>query len=119
MSLCKYYQLYDRYTFTYNPLTGAPIPHRTQVGVCLGTKEQDECSCQGNRCNCDFYADVREKAKQQMREDDIPTRIANLIIQLNGLDLSGYIGDETKRSDIIVELLDIKRILEKEQDENE
>lgn len=113
MSLCKNYELYDRYTFTYDTYTGARIPHKVTVGVCLGTKEQDECSCEGNRCNCDFYADVREKAKQQRREDDIPTRIANLIIQLNGLDLSGYIEDETKRADIITELLDIKTIIEK------
>ena len=113
MSLCKNYELYDRYTFTYDTYTGARIPHKVTVGVCLGTKEQDECSCEGNRCNCDFYADVREKAKQKKREEDIPTRIANLIIKLNSLDLSGYIDDETKRADIITELLDIKTIIEK------
>ena len=114
MSLCKYYELYDRYTFTYNPLTGAPIPHRTQVGVCLGTKEQDECSCEGNRCNCDFYAHVRETAKLLESKKNIPTRIADIIVKLNEVDLSGYIDDEAKRADIIVELLDIKSILERE-----
>lgn len=61
MSLCKNYELYDRYTFTYDTYTGSRIPHKVTVGVCLGTKEQDKCSCEGNRCNCDFYADVREK----------------------------------------------------------
>lgn len=113
MSICKSYELYDRYTFTYDTYTGARIPHKVTVGVCLGTKEQDECSCKGNRCNCDFYADVREKAKQQRREECISTRIANLIIKLNSLDLSGNIEDETKRSDIVTELLDIKTIIEK------
>lgn len=54
MSICKSYELYDRYTFTYDTYTGARIPHKVTVGVCLGTKEQDECSCKGNRCNCDF-----------------------------------------------------------------
>lgn len=113
MSLCKNYELYDRYTFTYDTYTGARIPHKVTVGVCLGTKEQDECSCEGNRCNCDFYADVREKAKQQKREEDIPTRISDLIIKINGLDLSGYENEEIRRAEIVNELIEIKTIIER------
>lgn len=30
---------------------------------CLGTKEMDACSCGGDRSKCDFYSEVREKAK--------------------------------------------------------
>lgn len=26
-----------------------------EYGVCWGTKEQDECSCGGDKCKCDFY----------------------------------------------------------------
>ena len=29
---------------------------------CNGTREQDICSCNGDRRKCDFYEDVREKA---------------------------------------------------------
>lgn len=113
MSLCKNYELYDRYTFTYDTYTGARIPHKVTVGVCLGTKEQDECSCEGNRCNCDFYTDVREKAKQQKREEDIPTRISDLIIKVNGLDLSGYENEEIRRAETVNELVEIKTIIER------
>ncbi len=30
---------------------------------CLGTKEMDFCTCRGDPAKCDFYEDVREKAK--------------------------------------------------------
>ena len=29
---------------------------------CVGTKEIDECSCNGDRAKCDFYPEVREEA---------------------------------------------------------
>ena len=32
---------------------------------CTGTKEQDECSCGGDRTKCDFYPEVREKAAKE------------------------------------------------------
>ena len=84
-----------------------------KVGVCVGTRERDECSCEGNRCNCDFYDNVREKAKQQKREANIPTRISDLIIKVNGLDLSGYENEEIRRSEIVNELIEIKTIIDR------
>lgn len=36
------------------------------VGICNGTKERDECSCEGNMSKCDFYPEVREKAKKEL-----------------------------------------------------
>jgi hypothetical protein len=34
---------------------------------CLGTKEREICSCGGNPLNCDFYEDVREKCKTEIK----------------------------------------------------
>lgn len=113
MSKCDKYRLYDKFVTTYHPVTGAAICNKKRVGVCWGTKEQDECSCEGNRCNCDFYEHVRKEAKQQKREESIPTRLADLTIKLNSLDLSGYESEEIKRAEIINELLEIKTILER------
>ena len=113
MSLCKNYVLYDKCIFTYNPLTGAPIPHSIKVGVCLGTKEQDECSCEGNCCNCDFYEHIREKAKQEKRKESIPLRITEVVNKINSLNLSGYLKDDQIRGEIITELLDIKTTIER------
>jgi hypothetical protein len=57
--------MYDRYT-------GRPIPYMVNKGVCFGTKEQDECSCGGDRTKCDFYPEIREKVAN---EEEIVTGI--------------------------------------------
>ncbi len=41
---------------------------------CLGTREMDECRCGGHRSRCDFYQEVRDKAK---RERDIQAAIVH------------------------------------------
>lgn len=50
----------DRQLVDYTPLM-KPI-YKT-VSSCFGTKERDECSCGGDRTKCDFYPEIREKAK--------------------------------------------------------
>ena len=43
-----------------------PDPWRwavSDVAKCNGTKERDVCSCGGDPAKCDFYPEVREKAK--------------------------------------------------------
>ena len=113
MDKCDKYHLYDKWVITYNPVSGAPIRNTRPVGVCWGTKEQDECSCEGNRCDCDFYETVRVKAKQEKREESIPLRITEVVNKINSLDLSGYLKDDRIRGEIITELLDIKSIIER------
>ena len=46
------------------------MPYYTEVGICNGTKEQEECSCEGNRLNCNFYSYVREEAKKSITIQD-------------------------------------------------
>ena len=46
----------------------APITANT--GSCWGTKERDECSCDGDRAKCDFYPEIREKAKKNVYIQD-------------------------------------------------
>lgn len=38
------------------------------IDECWGTKECDACSCGGDRSKCDFYENVRERARQQLLE---------------------------------------------------
>ena len=45
------------------------------VGICYGTKECERCSCKGNRLECDFYPEVREKAKKETTEYKIEEAI--------------------------------------------
>jgi hypothetical protein len=60
---------------------------RKTVCVCNGTKEQDVCSCGGDRAKCDFYPQVRNKA---LKENE-PMK-AKLLI--NGKELEVEITEE-------------------------
>lgn len=41
-------------------------PVQKIYGICFGTKEQERCSCEGDRRKCDFYPHVREKAENEL-----------------------------------------------------
>ena len=62
MKKCDCYHVQSKTKYTYNPVTGDPIKHDIEIGVCWGTKETDECDCGGDEAKCDFYPEVREKA---------------------------------------------------------
>jgi hypothetical protein len=64
MKKCDCYRIKQEKMYMYDRYTGAPIPYMVDKGVCFGTKEQDECSCGGDRTKCDFYPEIREKAKE-------------------------------------------------------
>ena len=68
MKKCDSYHLQQKTRYTYHPLTGRPIAHDIEVGVCWGARECDECSCGGDRTKCDFYPEVREKAKKEVEK---------------------------------------------------
>lgn len=62
---CDCYRIESKKRYTYHPITGRHIAHDVNVGVCIGTKCRDECSCGGDRTKCDFYLEVREKAQKE------------------------------------------------------
>ena len=70
MKKCDCYHLRKAIRYTYHPLSGRPIPHDAEVGVCWGTRECDECNCGGDRTKCDFYPEVREKANEGVTIED-------------------------------------------------
>lgn len=67
---CKCYHTQKKLRYTYNPITGSPIPHDIEVGVCWGTKETDECNCGGDETQCDFYPEVRKKGRKNVSIKD-------------------------------------------------
>ena len=67
---CDCYEVVKKLRYTYHPLTGKPMAHDVDVGVCRGTKEIDECSCGGDRTKCDFYPEVRAKAKGEINKTE-------------------------------------------------
>ena len=40
--------------------------NETKYGVCLGTKEIDRCSCDGDESKCDFYLEKRKAAQKTL-----------------------------------------------------
>lgn len=65
---CHCYHTQKKTLYTYNQYTGSPIPHDVEVGVCWGTRETDECNCGGDETQCDFYSEVRERAKKELKK---------------------------------------------------
>jgi hypothetical protein len=65
---CDCYHIQTEKRHTYH-ITGEPIYYDAEVSVCWGTKERDRCSCGGDRIKCDFYPEVREKAKKEKNKD--------------------------------------------------
>lgn len=110
MIRCKSYQEVYKPVTTYDWLTGNPIRNYVKTGLCNGTKEQDECSCGGNRCNCDFYETARKQAQTQEILQSIPEQIADLIIKVNSVSLD----NGRAQQDIIDKLLEIKFYIEQE-----
>ena len=78
MKKCDCYHTQPKTRYTYNPITGQPIAHDIEVGVCWGTKETDECSCNGDRTKCDFYPEVRKKARKEFECKKPITRADNI-----------------------------------------
>ena len=118
MADCKSYHLYDKWTYTYDRYTGQPEKHSTPVGVCWGTKEQDECLCGGNRCNCDFYPEVRESSGKdtKLTIEDIKQKLESAIEHIRNIDTSGYISDENHKAEAITILMNILKEIDKHED---
>ncbi len=38
------------------------------ISYCAGTRECDPCSCNGDRRKCDFYEEVRRKARKEINK---------------------------------------------------
>lgn len=67
---CNCYHTQKEKRYVYHPITGEPIGHDIEVDVCWGTKEIDKCTCGGDEMKCDFYPEVRERAKKNTSIED-------------------------------------------------
>lgn len=69
---------------------GEPI-HKT-VQICNGTKEREECSCEGNKSKCNFYPENRKESKSM--------NTAEMWIKAQEDGKSYYCGDVEYQKDI-------------------
>lgn len=64
---CDSYHTKDVTQYTYDRYTGRCDGSYTKtVGVCWGTRECDECSCNGNELYCTHYPEIRKEAKKKL-----------------------------------------------------
>lgn len=89
MSKCDCYTTIERLNYT---------PFYTQayykeVGICNGTKEREECSCGGDKTKCDFYPEVRDKAKFELEYEMVETN-ADHIRKMNDKKLAEFLMSE-------------------------
>lgn len=75
---------------------------------CWGTKERELCSCNGDQTKCDFYPDVRAKAKKNRESamilysgNEVRCIVEEIIAELFGFD------SVSLSSDSIMKLRDI------------
>lgn len=61
MDKCSCYR--ERNIVHYSPIFGR---QNCVEGYCTGTKECDECQCDGDMSKCDFYPEVRQKVKKEL-----------------------------------------------------
>lgn len=67
MCKCSCYETKVEVNYTFHPITKRPIPNKRKVGICNGTKERDQCSCEGDMTRCDFYPEVRKRARDEIK----------------------------------------------------
>lgn len=73
--------------------------------VCWGTKERDECSCDGDRARCDFYPEYREQSKTEKRvAREILSLINTICFSEDYLELRIRYGSNGMRDLIIAEI---------------
>jgi len=65
MDKCDCYHRQERLGWLYNRYTGKQDgSYAYAVGVCYGTKEQEECNCNGDRSKCTFYKEKKMTNEQ-------------------------------------------------------
>ena len=78
----RYFSDYDK---GYAAAQGKLLPDYEDIceGICLGTKEVDYCNCDGDRSKCDFYENVRYKARAEDQRSSITLKQA--LVEIEGL----------------------------------
>lgn len=96
----RYFSDYEK---GYAAAQGKLLPDYEDIyeGVCLGTKEVDHCSCDGDLSKCDFYENARKEARAEDQSPNTTTQqaleeIEDLIGFYWGTDPAYYTGSENK-----------------------
>ena len=69
MDKCDCYYEQETIVPVYSSMTGQYIDNQYKtVGICYGTKEREECYCEGDRSKCTFYKEKKMTNEQWLKE---------------------------------------------------
>ena len=91
MTKCDCYANGIRHKCTEPDLSGNSYVRLYEYSYCTGTKEQDPCSCGGDRSKCDFYPDVRDITKCEVECNDTEIDLSSFKRIVNSLPDDGKI----------------------------
>jgi len=80
MSKCSCY--HARTIVTYDDILRGikqPVKVGDIEGVCYGTKEMDECFCNGDPLKCTFYPEKRAQAEKELTKNELEEQILHKI----------------------------------------
>lgn len=64
--MCECYTTITKFRPIYHVRSGKIIEYQEEkIGICYGTKDREECLCEGDCMKCDFYDEVRAKANRE------------------------------------------------------
>lgn len=94
MNKCDCYKEGERLEIS--KFKGIPFGKIVKYNYCNGTKEQDVCSCGGNKIKCDFYPKVREEALNEIKGNDMEIKT-----EVNVEKLIARFEDMAKRNSLL------------------
>ena len=109
MNICDCYKEGER--LEYFIVNKIPIRKMTKHSYCNGTKEQDVCSCGGDRTKCDFYPKVREEVLNEIKGDDMEIKnevnVEKLIARFEDMAKrnSLLIGSNVSQDDLLIQIV--------------
>lgn len=80
---------------------------------CVGTREKDWCTCNGDESKCNFYDYIRERGKRNNRVDEVIANDSIVPFQWNSMDVSPNVNSEVEHLDILVCYIDNGEVLYK------
>ena len=106
MMKCDCYDKKEVYRFDPNNFN-----HRQTetVGVCNGTRERDECSCNGDQSKCNFYPEKRKKAVESKTKVKVIVKKSDSQFVLNKLCF--YRDHAMKNGTVNIPYSEIKRMI--------
>lgn len=78
---CDYFRKDTEIYFSYDSF-GKPIRGERTIGICLGTKEMEQCFCEGDKNHCKLVKIEPAKANYQKLIESSQDQIADLLADL-------------------------------------